>query len=223
MKSIPSHIQAIVFDAYGTLFDVQKLTQRLALHFGDQAEEINQIWREKQLAYTWLRGLMQRYQPFSTVTIEALRYACQAMQVSLSETAAAELLQGYYQLEAFGSVKQALPQLAQQYQIAVLSNADEQMLEAAVANSGLGSCLTAVLSVNQVGRYKPHPEVYQLAVEQLSLSAEQISFVSSNRWDVAGAKAFGFDVSWLQRGTLPMEELGQKPDRTIHEITELLK
>ncbi|MEL6592918.1 MAG: haloacid dehalogenase type II, partial [Bacteroidota bacterium] len=194
---LSSEVKAIVFDAYGTLFDVQSLTQRLQQHFGDQASAINQIWRQKQLQYTWLRALMQRYQPFSQVTMDALSFACEASGQALREAQKQDLLDCYYAISAYQQVQEAIPGLAERFPLAVLSNADEAMLGAALRNAQLERHFTHVLSVDQVQCYKPDPRVYQLAVDAFGLTPQQICFVSSNTWDVAGAKSFGFQVAWL--------------------------
>lgn len=214
-------IKAIVFDAYGTLFDVQSLTQRLQRHFDDQASAINQIWRQKQLQYTWLRALMQRYVPFSQVTMEALSFACETLGQALREAQKQDLLDGYYSISAFEQVQAAIPGLAERFPLAVLSNADEAMLGAALRNAQLESHFAHVLSVDQVQCYKPDPRVYQLAVDAFGLKPSQICFVSSNTWDVAGAKSFGFQVAWLDHHDGTQDHLGQPADYLIKNVSNL--
>lgn len=214
--------KALVFDAYGTLFDVEQLTQLLTQHIRGAALEVNTLWREKQLSYTWLRALMQRYVPFSQVTQEALQYACQAKGVSLSAAAEQALMREYEQLAAFPEVPTMLATLSAHHQLAVLSNADPAMLRGAVNRNGLQQVLPILLSADQVGTFKPHPSVYALAEQKLGLARSEILFVSSNPWDVAGAKAFGLSVCWLNRSQRPAEILGVSPDLEISQLTDLL-
>lgn len=218
---LPSSIKAILFDAYGTLFDVRTLTQKLSLHFGDQATAINEIWRRKQLEYTWLRALMQTYQPFSTVTAEALDFACESLGIELEPKVRTDLVQGYYELTAYDSVLSQLPGLAERFALSILSNADEAMLNAAVNNSQIETYFQEIFSVDAVKRYKPDPAVYQMAATGLGLAPNEIVFVSSNTWDVAGAKSFGFHVCWLDHFGGTLDHLGVRPDHIIKNLSEL--
>ncbi|MEL7531879.1 MAG: haloacid dehalogenase type II [Bacteroidota bacterium] len=218
---LPPSIKAILFDAYGTLFDVRTLNQRLGQHFGDQAAAINTIWRRKQLEYTWLRALMQEYQPFSTVTAEALSFACESLGISFSESVKRDLVQGYYQLQAYETVLSQLPGLAERFYLSILSNADEAMLNAAVQNSKIETYFQAIYSVDRVKRYKPDPAVYEMARAGLGYAASEIVFVSSNTWDVAGAKSFGFHVCWLDHFGGTLDHLGVQPDHLIKNLSEL--
>ena len=219
--SLPPEIKAIVFDAYGTLLDVQRLDEFLEHHFGEKASDINKIWRQKQLQYTWLRSLMRRYEPFSKVTADALRYACTSLGLKLPDALEQELVQQYYQLQAFPDVAETLATLSREFQLAVLSNANEEMLHQAIKHNRLAGLLTQVLSVDQIGKFKPTPEVYRLAESNLKLDREQIVFVSSNTWDVAGAASFGLRVIWLNRGNGNMEDLGFSPDWQIPQLGEI--
>jgi 2-haloacid dehalogenase len=164
---------------------------------------------------------MNAYVPFSKVTLQALQFACEQLGLPLTEKARVDLLQAYYQLSAFEDVPKEMVRLSQSYQLAVLSNADENMLQAALKNSDLASLFTKVLSVNALQRYKPDPWVYNLAVSQLGLQPPEIAFVSSNTWDVSGARAYGLFVCWLQRGGKVMDQLGQQPDMLIKNLSEL--
>ena len=219
--SLPPTIRAIVFDAYGTLLDVQNLDAFLARHFGAKATEINAIWRQKQLQYTWLRSLMGRYEPFSTVTADALRFACGAVGVELSEEVAAQLTHQYDRLQAFSEVPAILERLSQKIPLAVLSNANDEMLLQAVRFNGLEDSLAHVLSVNAIGKFKPMPEVYAIAENALGLDRSQIAFVSSNTWDVAGAASFGLNVIWLNRYGGQVEELGFSPNWIVSKLEEI--
>ncbi|MFK7922594.1 MAG: haloacid dehalogenase type II [Bacteroidia bacterium] len=218
---LPPHIKAILFDAYGTLFDVRTLNHRLFGHFGERAEDVNAVWRRKQLEYTWLRALMQSYEPFSTVTAEALDFACESLGIELEAEMRADLVQGYYELAAYDSVLSQLPGLAERFALSILSNADAAMLNAAVHNSQLSYYFQAIFSVDAVKRYKPDPAVYQMAATGLGLAPQEIIFVSSNTWDVAGAKSFGFHVCWLDHFGGTLDHLGVQPDYIIKNLSEL--
>ena len=214
-------IKAIVFDAYGTLFDVQSLTERLVTHFGDQAKAVNAIWRRKQLEYTWLRSLMGRYESFSTVTAEALAYACAQLNLNLEEFVEEELIQCYYTLAAFKEIPASLEKLSSSYRLGILSNADPAMLQTAVKANQLDKYLYAVISADQIRQFKPVQAVYNLAEQTFQTDRTEIAFVSSNTWDVSGAKSYGLYAVWLRRGNTEMDKLGFKPDREIRQINEL--
>lgn len=218
--SLPSSIQALVFDAYGTLFDVQTLTGFLQQHYGEKAGRINDIWRQKQLQYTWLRALMERYEPFARVTTDALRFACRSLGEDLSEDLASELAQKYDTLEAFPDAKTALARLSGRLQLGVLSNANPSMLHQAIDHNGLKPYLNHILSVDPIQQYKPKPEVYDLAVQAFGLEKQEIAFVSTNTWDVAGAKSAGLNVIWLNRHQGRQEELGIQADWIISSLDD---
>ena len=214
------NIQAFVFDAYGTLFNINSLDEQLAHYFGNQAKAISATWRRKQLEYTWLRALMQRYVPFSQVTLDALAYACQSVGVKLTDEISHDLQQRYEVLSAYPEVPATLQQLSQHYRLAILSNADPVFLEQAVQHNQLGNYLEAVLSADTLQTYKTMPQVYQLAVDTLQLPSKQIAFVTSNPWDVAGAKSFGLTTVWINRGSIP-EQLGFPADFEIKQFQDL--
>ncbi|MEM9673280.1 MAG: haloacid dehalogenase type II [Bacteroidota bacterium] len=213
-------IHAFVFDAYGTLFNINSLDERLTHYFGDRAEAISATWRRKQLEYTWLRALMQRYVPFSQVTQDALAYACQSVGEKLTEEVRNDLRQRYEILSAYPEVPATLGELSQNYRLAILSNADPVFLEQAVQHNQLSNYLVSVLSADKLQTYKTVPQVYQLAVDTLQLPPEQIAFVTSNPWDVAGAKSFGLTTVWINRGSIP-EQLGFPADFEITRFQEL--
>ncbi len=212
----------IVFDAYGTLLNVNALDGLLEHHFGDAGTEISAIWRSKQLQYTWLRTLMERYKPFSSVTMEALDFACNSLKLKLTEPIKEELLHSYLQLEAFPEVRPVLMQLQEQAQLAVLSNADHAMLEGAINHNKLTNVFAEVLSADAIGHFKPRKEVYQLACDAFKCLPTEILFVSSNTWDVVGAKAYGFQVAWLNRFNNTPDHLGYREDLIIKELSELV-
>ena len=219
----PKHLKALVFDAYGTLFHIGALDELLEKHFSTQSQAIGQLWRSKQLEYTWLRSLMGSYQPFSQVTADALEYACNVSQVSLSREVREELVEGYYHLRAFPEVKSLLSQLGQSFRLAVLSNANPDMLGQAVKSNELDPFLEKVLSVDAVGRFKPDPAVYQLAVDALELDKASIGFISTNTWDVAGATSFGLSAIHLNRFGSHQDILGQETAPQILSLADLLE
>lgn len=202
--------QAFVFDAYGTLFDVHSVVTALRA-LTPEAEAVSLLWRSKQLEYTWLRSLMERYVDFWTVTAEALRFALQHYGVQVSPAEQAALLDAYLRLNAYPEIPAMLTSLAPR-PCAILSNGSPQMLHAALAASGLTGRFSHVLSADSVQCYKPDPLVYALAPYALGLPPAAIVFVSSNAFDVMGAKAYGFQVAWINRLQAPLDPLGLTPD-----------
>lgn len=214
-------IQVCVFDAYGTLFDVHAAVGHHRARLGDKADAVSAMWRTKQLEYTWLRSLMDRYVPFWQVTGDALDYAFDAHGVSdpgLRE----DLLNAYMQLDCYPEVPDVLARLKDGgMRTAILSNGSPDMLDAAVKNSRLEDLLDAVLSVDELGIFKPHPSVYQLAVDRLEVAPRQVSFQSSNAWDAAAAATFGFRVAWVNRFGQAEERLPDQPDGQLETLSEL--
>ncbi len=210
-------IGACVFDAYGTLFDVAAAAARCRDDLGDKAGPLAVLWRTKQLEYTWLRSLMDEYVDFWQVTGDGLDYAMATL--GIGGDLRGRLMDLYKRLDAYGEVKDVLGGLkAAGIKTAILSNGAPSMLEAAVKNAGIDDLLDDVLSVESIGIYKPHPGVYQLAVDGLGLPAGRICFMSSNAWDVAGAANFGFRVVWVNRFGQQRERL---PGAHEHEISTL--
>jgi 2-haloacid dehalogenase len=209
-----SRTQAIVFDAYGTLFDVRSVIAQCDREFPGHGAELSKLWRTKQLEYTWLLSLMGHYKDFWTVTGSALRFACRALGLECSAAAHNALLETYLHLDTFPEVNATLNTLAQD-RLAILSNGSPRMLAALVENAGLENVFAAVISVDEVQVYKPHPSTYWLASHHLSVPENTILFVSSNFWDIAGASSFGFRTCWVNRGKFPQEELGLTPDFTV--------
>jgi len=210
--------QALVFDAYGTLYDVHAVIRRCEVFWPGKGSALSQLWRAKQLEYTWQRSLMRQYAPFSRVTQEALEYSCMALQLSLDSGRVEALMQEYRKLEMYPEAALALAKL--NVKQAILSNGSPDMLDPLVAHSGLK--FDAVLSVDEVKVFKPAPEVYQLAVDRLGVSRESIGFVSSNCWDALGAKSFGLRVFWINRLKAPVDRLGFKPDAIVGSLGEVL-
>jgi len=212
-------IRGYVFDAYGTLFDVHSVIEAGRAITTDPAA-LSQLWRQKQLEYTWLRSLMGRYADFWTVTEAALRFSVRRLGLTADEAQLARLMDAYLSLACFPEVTAALERLADRPR-AILSNGSPRMLAAAVASSGLGRHLQHVLSVDTVRIFKPAPAVYALGPRAFGISAADLLFVSSNAWDVAGAKAFGYQVAWCNRTGAPREELGVQPDLEITRLDQL--
>ncbi|MGH6915320.1 MAG: haloacid dehalogenase type II, partial [Geminicoccales bacterium] len=185
---------------------------------GDQADALSQLWRSKQLEYTWLRALMGRHADFWQVTGEALDYALERMAIEPGPLRA-PLMAAYRGLHAYPEVPEVLGRLrAAGLKLAILSNGEPEMLGAAVAAAGIGDLLDAVLSVEEIGIFKPHPTVYRLAVDRLAVRADQIAFQSSNAWDVSGAACFGLRPVWINRFGMTAERL---PGRAEHELRDL--
>jgi len=212
-------IKTIVFDAYGTLFDVTSVGRAVA-QVTDSANQFAATWRAKQIEYTWLRTLMGRYAPFWQVTEDALRYTAARYELDLSAAQHDALMSAWLDVSPFPDVVAALPQL-RGHKRAILSNGTFAMLDAMVRAAHLRDQFDAVLSVETVQQYKPHPNVYTLIEQVLGTKLRETTFVSSNAWDVAGAASFGLRVVWINRAGLPMEELGFKPEAVIGSLHEL--
>ena len=210
--------RAYVFDAYGTLFDVHAAIARHRAQAGSEAERFSEIWRTKQLEYTWTLTLAGHYRDFWALTETALDYAF-ARVPSVDRALRPKLLDAYLELDAFPDARTALAGLKDRgMRTGILSNGTPHMLRAATDASGTAELLDAVLSVDAVRIYKPRPEVYALVTDRFGLIAEEIVFVSSNRWDIMGAASFGFRAIWVNRSHAP-EEYGDHPPAEI--VTDL--
>jgi len=211
--------RAYIFDAYGTLFDVHSVIEAgRAVSTDPQA--LSNLWRQKQLEYTWLRSLMGRYEDFWAVTEDALRFALRRLGITASEANIETLMDAYLSLLPFPEVTAALARL-EGAPLGILSNGSPRMLEAAVRSSGLRALLQHVLSVVAVKVYKPSPKVYELGPRAFGVAAREMLFVSSNAWDVAGAKAFGYLTCWCNRAKAPMEALGVTPDYEVERLDQI--
>jgi 2-haloacid dehalogenase len=222
----PPTIRALVFDAYGTLFDVHSIVATCERLFPGKGAALAQTWRVKQLEYTWLRNSMQRHVDFNDVTQDALRVACEALALSYADAVLDELNLAYRTLQPFADARPALEALRaanNKPKLAILSNGAPDMLNAVVKHNGFDMLLDEVLSVEDVGVFKPDPLVYQLAVDSLGIAKNEIGFVSSNGWDAAGAKAFGFNVFWINRSGAPVERLGVVPDYAVESLDEVAR
>jgi 2-haloacid dehalogenase len=214
-------VRACVFDAFGTLFDLASAAARCNDVLGDKTAAVATLWRDKQITYTWLRATQNLHTDFWQVTGDALDFTLETL--AISAPAVRERLMGLYRkLDHFPEVPDTLRRLkAAGFTTAILSNGTPDMLRDLVANSDLGQLLDHVLSVEEVGVFKPHPSVYQLAVDRLGVPASQISFQSSNAWDAHAASAFGMRVVWCNRYGQRRERLPGAPDREIRTLAEL--
>lgn len=214
-------IRACVFDAYGTMFDYASAAVRCRDELGDHFGRLTQLWREKQLQYTWLRALQDEHADFWQVTGDALDFALETLGVG-TPALRDRLMNLYLTLDAFPEVPACLRELrAAGLKTAILSNGSPRMLQAAVAGAGLADLLDAVLSVEEVGVYKPHPKVYQLVVDRLGIEPEAIAFQSSNAWDAYAASAFGMRVVWCNRYGQRPERLPGRPDAEVTSLAAL--
>jgi 2-haloacid dehalogenase len=242
-------IKAVVFDAYGTLYDIQSVAVITEQTFPGYGEVITQIWRIKQLEYTWLRSLMQRYEDFSVITRDSLAYTLRCLGLEYDSGVFERIMDKYLHLELYPDAGSALAAMRDR-KLAILSNGSTGMLNALVRNSGLDRVLDATISIDSKRIFKPAPDAYTLIGSTLGVAPADVLFVSSNPFDACGAKAFGLRVAWIERVTtdamalaflkndlvppltmfkairMQMDELGLEPDfriRTLADLPELLK
>jgi len=214
-------IRACVYDAYGTLFDVSSVARGAQDALGEGWQALSDLWRTKQLQYTWLRGLGGHHADFWQVTGDALDYAMSTLGMH-DDALRARLMDLYLSIAAYPEVPAMLAELkGRGIKLAILSNGTPTMLAAAARNSGISDYLDAILSVEEIGVYKPHPDVYGLAPKRLGLPAEQICFLSSNSWDAFSAKAFGMRVLWCNRFGQAPERIPAAPDGEITDLSQL--
>ncbi|HSO07149.1 MAG TPA: haloacid dehalogenase type II [Pelomicrobium sp.] len=220
---MPNKIKALAFDAFGTLYDVHSVVALAEQFFPGRSRELSQVWRQKQLEYTWLRSLMGEYQDFWKVTEDGLRYACRHLQLDLDDARRDRLMDAYLHLDYYPEVPEAMKQLGESKRaLAILSNGSPKMLLELTRNTGLEPHFKAILSVDELSLYKPHPSVYNLVPGHLGVDRHEVGFVSSNYWDVVGAKAFGFKVFWINRFQHTPDELGHQPDAVLAKLTDVL-
>ncbi len=237
-------LKAVVFDAYGTLYDVQSVADVTEDAFPGYGEIITQIWRIKQLEYSWLRSLMARYEDFAAITRQSLVYTLRTLGLGYDGETFEPLMERYLHLDLYPDAVAALTALKPN-KLAILSNGSPDMLNALVRNSSLDRLLDATISVDAKRIFKPSREAYALIDEVLDVRGEEVLFVSSNPWDAAGAKAYGLNVAWIERVTpeamalacvesdlvapltmfkairTQMDELGLPPDFRVHSLSEL--
>lgn len=215
------NIDACVFDAYGTLFDFNSAASAARDELGEDWQRLSDLWRLKQLQYTWLRGLAQHHADFRQVTGDALDFALASLKIERPGLRD-RLMDLYLRLTTYPEVPAMLRELkGRGMKLAILSNGTPPMLAAVVRNSGLEDVFDAVLSVEEVGVYKPHPSVYRLAAERLQIAPARICFLSSNGWDAYSAKAFGFRVIWCNRFGQAAERIPDMPDGEIADLSVL--
>jgi 2-haloacid dehalogenase len=213
--------RAFVFDAYGTLFDVHAAIARHRAAAGPEADRFSEIWRVKQLEYAWMLSAAGHYVDFWTLTERALDYAF-ARFPSVDRALRATLLDAYFKLDAFPDARAALSALhARGMKTAILSNGNPRMLDGAVTAAGIGADLDAVFSVDAIRIYKPQPAVYAMVTDAFRIKPDEVAFVSSNRWDVMGATAFGFKCVWVNRAGLPDEYPEFAPVKIVRDLTSL--
>ena len=219
--------RAVLFDAYGTLFDVYSVASAAEELFPGHGERLSALWRDKQIDYSRLASMSGRYQPFSALTRAGLRYAALRLGLALDADADADaedrLMAAYDRLAAFPENRGVLEELKRRgIPAGILSNGDPPMLDAAVASAGFADLLAHVLSVHAVGRFKTDPAAYALGPQAFGLPAEHILFVSSNGWDALGATWFGHPTLWINRSGLPPEQIGPPPARTGRSLQDVL-
>ena len=224
--------KAMIFDAYGTLFDVHSVVAAAEQMFPGHGDALSQLWRQKQIEYTQLRTLADpagaRYQPFWNITLDAVRFAAHKLGLTLNRAAEKRLMDEYACLSAFPDAVPALRRLHEQrgqhapLGLAILSNGNPQMLDIAVKSAGMSGLFDHVLSVDTVRAYKPAPAAYTLGTQAFGAQPREIVFVSSNGWDAAGANWFGYTTFWLNRQGAPAEELGVTPHGTGGSMNDLL-
>jgi len=239
-------IKAFVFDAYGTLYDIQSVAAVTEEAFPGHGDFITQVWRMKQLEYTWQRSMMQRYEDFSVVTRESLVYSLKLLGLAYSDAVFERIMDKYVHLDLYPDAKAALAAL-KGHKLAILSNGSSQMLNDLVKNTGLDQVLDATISIDSERIFKPAPQAYTLIEKKLGVKPSEVIFVSSNPFDVAGAKSFGLNVAWIERVTpqamaaeikpgapiapvtmfkatrTQMDELGFLPDHRIRALSDLPK
>lgn len=221
--TMPREISALVFDAYGTLFDVHSVTRVAESLFPGKGAALSAAWRAKQLEYTWLRSLMGKYEDFSRVTAAALDWTFESLALEPGDSDRRALLDEYRRLAMFPEVPAALETLASKCALAILSNGHPEMLDAVVDHNGLRERFRGgVLSVHAARTFKPSPAVYALVEDKLGLPRTMMGFVSSNCWDAAGAKSYGFRVFWVNRSGAPVERLGVRPDEIVKDLGGLV-
>ena len=211
-------IKALVFDAYGTLYDVQSVAAVTDEAFPGYGEIISQVWRMKQLEYTWLRSLMGRYEDFSVITRDSLIYTLSVLGLKHSADMFDRIMEKYVHLDPYPDAKDALAAL-KGYKLAILSNGSTDMLNALVHNTGLDKLLDATISVDSKKIFKPSPQAYMLIEEKIGVKPNEVLFVSSNPFDACGAKAFGLNVAWIERVTADAMALETKKSDMVRPLT----
>ncbi|UAL47626.1 haloacid dehalogenase type II [Sutcliffiella horikoshii] len=220
---MPPTISTFVFDVYGTLFDVHSVKEKADELFDGKGTEISEIWRRKQLEYSFLRQLMGNYETFSDVTKDSLKYALKQLSIPFSNKEVESLLEQYTSLRAYDEVQNVLSTLKEKGKVlAVFSNGSRDMLDPLVEQAGMNEYFQHIISVDDTKQYKPTPASYTGVLKVIGVKREQVLFMSSNGWDISGAKNFGFHTAWINRNHLPQEELGLAPDYTFDSLDGIL-
>lgn len=215
-------VKALVFDVYGTLFDVFSVKELCEELFPEKGEAISQSWRKKQLEYSFLRQLMGNYIPFIDITKDSLRYAVKEQGETITYKEEQMLMEEYLRLSSYPEVPLVLEQI-QEKQLAVFSNGSHDMLDTLIKGSSFGSLFDHIISVDEIKQYKPTPASYDHVLDTLGISRDEVLFMSSNGWDISGAKHFGFNTAWINRNHLPVEELNLAPDAIYDDLRGILE
>ena len=209
-----------VFDAYGTLFDVDHACKEMAIQLGDNWEKLSSIWRQKQLEYSWLHNSMNEYDSFWTITKDSLEYAMSSLSMN-SVKVKNELLDLYFKIGAFEEVEEVLKKIKKnKIKTAILSNGSYDMLNSAVKNSKFDELISEVISVDECKKFKPHRDVYNLVIDKFNINKKNCIFFSSNCWDIHGASNFGFQTVWVNRKKNIDELLPGKVDDQVQSLKE---
>ncbi len=215
-------IKALVFDAYGTLYDVHSVKEACESVFPEKGEAISTVWRKKQLEYFFQRQVMGRYRPFDEVTRDALRYACKAEGTKLTKQNEDMLMEAYLELELFEEVRDVLGKLSDKQRV-VFSNGSENMVGPLVSGSKIADDIDMVISADEIKQYKPAAAAYAHALDRLGIERDEVLFMSSNSWDIIGAASFGFHTAWINRGGVQPETLDIQPDRAYTDLNGILE
>ncbi|MGG5254402.1 haloacid dehalogenase type II [Neobacillus sp. SM06] len=214
-------IKALVFDVYGTLFNVHSVKEKADELYPMKGDEISRQWRQKQLEYSFLRQLMGKYETFWKITEDSLRYTLKNLKLEHSSEKINALMDAYLHLSPYPEVEEVLTKLRSK-RLAVFSNGSHKMLDPLIKHSGLSSLFNEIISVDDRKQYKPTPAAYHYVLDRLELERSEILFMSSNGWDISGARAFGFQTAWINRNQFPVEELGLRPHSIFPDLYGIL-
>ena len=218
-----SPFKAVVFDAYGTLFDVHSVASLAEQMFPGRGEALSQLWRQKQLEYSWLRAMSRRYKPFWEITLDGLRFAAARLSLPITAEIEGRLVNQYACLSAFPENVQALREMkAAGLRLGILTNGNRDMIEVSVRSSGMTGLFDQLLSSEAVETFKTMDAIYALAPEAFGCRAKEILFVSSNCWDAIGSRWYGYTSFWINRGGMPLDQLDTEPDHTGRLLTDVL-
>ena len=222
-KAHSQRFKAVVFDAYGTLFDVHSVASLAEQLFPGKGDALSQLWRQKQLEYSWLRAMSGKYKPFWEITRDALRYSGQRLGLALTAELESRLMNQYSSLSAFPENLQALREMKSAgLALGILTNGNSEMIEVSVRSSGMTGIFDHLLSSQAVETFKTMDRIYALAPEAFGCRAREILFVSSNCWDAIGSRWYGYTSFWINRLGMPLEQLDTEPDFTGSLLTEVL-